>query len=213
MLEGASEPVCVGSFEMSLAFPATESEALGELDRRLRARLNARPAPPARFRRAGFVGRWRLLLEFEDSPPAFFELHLDGDSSFHTEGSPQLAGTWGTPTWLDGATHPAGHGATHPEAAGTHLWLKVERDKSTESLRGIGGLPVRDSFSMYGRPALGAPEAELAARTREGGASDSVRGGIFWPGNSRDSTLAGSFCVSRCDDEDEGAPPPARFGA
>ena len=47
--------------------------------------------------------------------------------------------------------------------AGTHLWLRVERDQSTATLTGIGGLPVRESFSMWGRPVLGSVEAELAS--------------------------------------------------
>ena len=71
------------SFEMALAMPSTEEADLPALEARHMARVNARPAPPPRFSRSGFVGRWRLLLVLdvglpeEESTPAFFTLNLE----------------------------------------------------------------------------------------------------------------------------------------
>lgn len=47
---------------------------------------------------------------------------------------------------------------------GTHLWMRVERDASTSTLAGIGGLAgVHESFSLWSEPSLSSPASELAA--------------------------------------------------
>jgi hypothetical protein len=59
---------------------------------------------------------------------------------------------------------------------GTHLWMRVERDRSTSTLTGIGGLTgVHESFSLWAKPQLDSLQAELAARAGgyvAGGAND-----------------------------------------
>ena len=89
---------------------------------------------------------------------------------------------------------------TTPKLAGTHLWLRVERDKSTGTLEGIGGLPVRESFSMWGAPVLGSLEAQLRAATQSAGKStaDQVDGFIYFGAASDlEHTVGGRFSLSR----------------
>ena len=64
-----------------------------------------------------------------------------------------IAGTWGVyDAYLRSVSGRASKTDTAPKRAGTHLWIRVDRDKSTATLTGMGGLPVRESFSMWGRP-------------------------------------------------------------
>lgn len=49
------------------------------------------------------------------------------------------------------------------QRSGSALWLKVDRDRCSETLRGIADLPLRESFTAWGKPQLSL-EAELGAR-------------------------------------------------
>ena len=60
---------------------------------------------------------------------------------------------------------------------GTHLWLRIDREKSEEVLgEGIAGLQTQQSFSLLGEPVLDSFEAELSARALGGGVTDRVDG-------------------------------------
>lgn len=99
---------------------------------------------------------------------------------------------------------PPGSSATKRDTtvlqAGSHLWLRV-----ISTLRGIGDLPVRESFSLWGRPVLGSVEAELSSRTEEGAARvDRCDGNVFFGTSSdREYVLAGSFTLMRNEPLDE----------
>ena len=169
-LEGGDEPCCVGTFTLTLALPTTTD--VSDLEKQHQARLMKRPAPPPTFRRSGFVGRWRLLLSMDsnqaggDAPPAYFALLLHEDRSFSSEGGPHtLAGTWGV--WGQGS---------FVQPQGTSLWLKVNRDRCSETFRGLADLPLRESFSLWGKPLTESLEAEIQARTPHGGTVDRVDG-------------------------------------
>ena len=77
---------------MALAMPSTEEADLPALEARHMARVNARPAPPPRFGRSGFVGRWRLLLVLdagtpeEEPTPAFFTIGLAETPAYRCAG-------------------------------------------------------------------------------------------------------------------------------
>jgi len=64
---------------------------------------------------------------------------------------PSLGGHWGV--WGAGLAKGASEMGVLRE--GTHLWMRVERDRSTSTLDGMGGLRgVRESFSLWGQPQL-----------------------------------------------------------
>ena len=199
VLEGAEDDqVCVGRFEMALSVPVASESELPALEARHLARLASRPAPPVRFSRASFVGRWRLLLTFQSESPRMLEVELNSDartfrSAGAPAGTPALGGTWG----LWDRSNPKEKSAL--AASGTHFFLRVERDRSDATLRGIGDLPVFESFSLWGTPGLGSPEAELAARTQAGGtSSDQIDGSIYFGTSAdREWVVAGAFSLIR----------------
>ena len=89
-------------------------------------------------------------------------------------------------------------------AQGTHVWLRVIRDSCTSTLRGMGGLPVHESFSLYGKPVLSSLEAELSARSAEGSSADRVEGlAYFGTSADREYVVAGRFSLIRTLSEPE----------
>ena len=132
VLEGGDDPVCVGSFSMTMATPAADDDELTELERSHYARLDAKPAPPPRFRRDSFVGRWSLLVAFEDTAaPSIFPVSLGDDRKFTTpaDGAALLGGSWGV--WDasmrdDAARRQAADGRGYARL-GTHFYMRVER--------------------------------------------------------------------------------------
>lgn len=162
VLEGQDDPCCVGSFAMALALPEVDDGAsLAALEAKLKARLDARPAPPARFARGAFSGGWRMLIDFDGGTPVTYAVHLHEDGTFATREVPGLGGHWGV--WGKGLAKGISEWAVLPE--GTHLWMRVERDRSTSTLAGMGGLKgVHESFSLWTKPELDSLHAELAAR-------------------------------------------------
>jgi hypothetical protein len=167
VLEGGEDPCVVGRFSLQLALPLTSDT--GALEKTYERRLAARRPPPLEFARAGFVGPWRLLLSVdEDATPAYFGITLNADGSWASDAAAaagggdeqQLVGTWGMHSKEEESGSGAHGGVTH----GSSVWLKVHRERSTETLRGIGGLPVRSDFYLSGKPVITSAEAELAAR-------------------------------------------------
>jgi len=183
VLEGRDDPCCVGAFDMTLVLPTSQDVAA--LEERHQARVDARPAPPLSFRLDGFVGRWRLLLSLDDEDsPAIFAISLDGNRSFTSETSANeqvLAGSWGLYTKGYRSRPDGGASGSSIQPIGSSLWLKINRDKSSETFKGIADLPVRENFHLWGKPKLESFEAELAARTEAGGTSDRVDG-VLWVG-------------------------------
>ena len=172
VLRGADEDF-MGNFELLPSLPAVAEAELPALEEDWLRRLDTRPAPPPRYPLAGFGGRWRCLLALDGLPPAIFTLQLRVAKvstmrvgKFRSEGGTKLiAGGWGVyDAYLRSVSGRASKTDTAPKLAGTHLWLRVDRDQSTATLAGIGGLPVRESFSMWGQPMLDTMEAELASR-------------------------------------------------
>ena len=182
VLEGKRDPCCVGSFSMRLTMPAVDDAALPSLERKREVLRDSRPAPPIRYSRDSFFGTWRLFLALDDCNPRLFTLNLrDRSFSTATDGGEFLGGTWGV--WTKDAKR-----VTSVEPEGDHLWLRIERDRCSSSLSGIGGLPVRESFQVWGHPKVGSPMAELAAR---GGGAAALRNvarlacrglGLLWDG-------------------------------
>ena len=201
VLEGTHDPCCVGSFEMKLKLPAADADELEKLERSHRQRLDAKPAPAIRFGRSNFVGRWRLLIAFEESEsPSVFSIELGDDHKFasipqeNDEASAAvLGGSWGL--W-DASLGTGREGNARRKRAarergmhilGTHLYLRVERERCTETLKGLANLPVREAFSLWGEPDLKEGMlSELDARTEKGGKSDLVTGRCYF-GTSADS--------------------------
>ena len=91
---------------------------------------------------------------------------------------------------------------THPRPAplatsAPHLASQVHRDKCTETFRGIGDLPLRESFRLWGKPLHETVEAELWARTDRGGGSGSDRVvGRLWCGDVEPASF-GMFSLLR----------------
>lgn len=86
VLEGQDDPCCVGTFAMALALPeVSDGPTLDALDARFKQRLDARPAPPARFSRDAFAGRWRMLIDLDGATPKTYGVTLTGDGSFRTD--------------------------------------------------------------------------------------------------------------------------------
>ena len=168
VFEGGEDPCVVGSFEMELSLPIHSDTS--ELEARYHSRIASRPMPPLTFSSAGFVGPWRLELAVDEgAPPVDFHIQLHADRSWQSVGTEHtLAGAWGLRT--DDDADASGVADTH--AAGSRVWLKVQRERSTESLIGIAGLPVRSDFDMWGKPIL-TLEQEIAARVAlSGGAPE-----------------------------------------
>jgi hypothetical protein len=204
VLEGRDDPCVVGKFVMTFTMPTTEDTAA--LEQRHRSRVEARPAPPLSFKLAGFVGRWRMLLSMDDSDvPAFFTLELLDDHTFSSSGGDYtgqtLAGSWGLYSQVG---RDDGHGEWKAfEPHGSSLWLRVERSKSTETLRGVADLPdVRADFNLWGRPVLD-PMQELAARTEAGAVIQSVDGAV-WIG-AVERAYIGRFSLMRAAADDADA--------
>ena len=75
VFEGGDDPCAVGNFAMQLALPIQSD--LGPLEQRYHERIASRPAPPIAYTRAGFVGRWRLLISVDEhAPNARFPIEL-----------------------------------------------------------------------------------------------------------------------------------------
>mmetsp|Transcript_34656 Transcript_34656/g.81823 ORF Transcript_34656/g.81823 Transcript_34656/m.81823 type:complete len:187 (-) Transcript_34656:80-640(-) len=163
VLRGADEEF-MGSFELLPSLLAVAEAELPALEQDWVRRLDMRPAPPPRYPLAGFEGRWRCLLDLDGLPPAIvtLQLHVAKVSTlrlgkFRSEGGAEgyIAGSWGVyDAYLRSVSGRSSKTDTAPKLAGTHLWIRVERDQSTATLTGMGGLPVRESFSMWGRPVL-----------------------------------------------------------
>ena len=218
VLEGGEDPCVVGRFLMRLSLPTT-SDAKG-LEERYRHRLASRPLPPIIYPRSGFVGRWRLLLSMDDETPisqhaqqletpggnkymptahAFIPIELSADCSWQSVGTEQtLAGTWGMYSRDPQAVYGRGGWST-VEPSGSSVWLKVDRERCTETLRGVAGLPVRSDFQMSGKPVHESEGQLLAARAAgEGGAlADRVEGRL-WMG-AVDRAYFGRFSLLRGD--------------
>jgi hypothetical protein len=198
VFEGSfDDPVYVGSFKIALASAEVGDEELPALEERHRERLNLRPAPPSKFRRDSFAGQWRLLLALEGEAPCIRDVELKKDlRTFSNEGKPTLAGSWGM--W-DSTSKENGWEWSAQKKSGTHLWLRVDRDKSSSTLRGIADLPVRESFSLYGVPVLDSPEAEFAARIDAGATTDRVDGRVYFgtTGMGGAWALGGNFSLIR----------------
>ena len=206
VLEGYEDPDCCGRFTMALSMPATADDDLPALEQRHRRRLDARPAPPIRYSVPGIAGRWRLLVSLSGSSmPSIFTVDLSaggpgcflGGSSWRSDSDPHLGGTWGL--WT------AGDKEKGPKTHGTHMWLRVSRERSASNMRGIGGLPIRESFSLWGKPELDSPEAELRARAAPDGLTAKLCSGniIFGTGMDKEWCQAGRFTLIRVDDEEE----------
>jgi len=200
VLEGRDDPCCVGSFELSLALPTNDD--VSALMLRHLARREARPAPPLSFKLASFIGRWGLMITLDDAlMPSYFSLRLNGNRTFISEGGSQvLAGTWGL--YSKGYYNRPDGGAKGSAIMpyGSSVWLKVNREICTETLRGIADLPeVRESFHLWGVPILESVESELAARTGEG-SSDRVDGRL-WVG-AVERAYFGRFSLLRTRDDD-----------
>ena len=210
VLEGAEDPDCCGRFTMALSMPATHNDDLPALERRHRRRLEARPAPPIRYSVRGIAGRWRLLVSLSGSAiPSIFTVDLSaggpgcflGGSSWRSDSDPHIGGTWGL--WTEGDKENG------PKTHGTDMWLRVSRDRSASNMRGIGGLPIREVFSMWGKPELDSPDAELCARAAPDGlTADAVKlcngNIIFGTAIDKEWCQGGRFTLIRVDeDEDE----------
>ena len=201
VLEGGDDPVCVGSFDMSLRVPVADDDELDELERSHRAKVDARPAPPPRFRRGHFCGGWKLLIAFDETTvPSVFTVALAEDFKFASpsgeEDGAVLGGSWGV--W--DKTRVGQKPETRPslDTLGTHFWIQVERERSTSTLRGLANLPVHESFSLWGKPTLRSKESELLARTPAGGSSDAITGYCYFGTSAdREYFTCGRFQLAR----------------
>lgn len=210
VLEGEDDPFCCGSFRARCSLPATDDEALPALEARHRARVEARPAPPTLYEREGFEGRWEALVAFDDAPPAMLPLVLNAtDRTFRSEPRPgggggELVGSWGV--W---SPRREGSKQLAAEARGTHLWLRADRERSTQASGGggLGGLPTSEGFSMWGTPVPLSLEAELRGRaesmaaTGGVGRAERVDGQTYYGTGSAGRVLTGRFSLSRAPDE------------
>jgi hypothetical protein len=200
VVEGDHEPCCVGTFEMRLSLSAVDD--MDALALRYRRRLDNKPAPPPRFRKAGFVGIWQLLLTMEsDGLPKLVSLRLGPDGSFATAsaegdaaGKGVLRGRWGV--WDNSMAALVGRkeaqrlhkGLGTP--LGTHVWLHF--------LSGLGRLNQQETYSAHGRPVLTGFAQELRAKSAEGADADRVEGNVYFGGSSdREYYLAGRFTLVR----------------
>ena len=167
VFEGGEDPCVIGRFGLRLSLPLTTD--MSALEERYRERVASRRPPPISYPRASFVDRWRLLLSLDDddAPPAYFPIALAADGTWQSEGVAQaLGGTWGMHARGDPDGGGGGGGGwTTVESAGESMWLRVHRERSSETLRGLADLSgVRSEFALSGQPVLETPEADLAAR-------------------------------------------------
>jgi len=172
VLEGKEDPCCVGSFRMGLVMPSGgwDRSVIKSLEDRHEARVLRRPAPPIAFSRSGFAGRWRMLLSMDELPFNFC-VRLHDNLTWTSEGGEQtLAGSWGVWSSSEGK-------GSYIQAQGSSLWLKVDRNRCSETMRGIAGMPQRESFTLWGKPLLSFEE-ELGARmgAAGGATADRVQG-------------------------------------
>lgn len=183
VLEGILEPCCVGKFNLTLALPYANDEQLAVLDKRHKTKVAKRRAPPYKFNLTSFIGRWKLLIMFEDSDePTYSSIVLSANRTFvsDTSGSGMcLAGKWGV--WDEEAWMQGGEARklAHRSIAlvGTHLWLEFSRT----ACKGISQPNwQQEDISMWGQPTLESPEAELRAKQPGGGSSDLVQGRIYF---------------------------------
>ena len=200
--EGGEDPCVVGRFMMRLALPIASN--VTSLEQRYRRRIATRPPPPLTFARPGFVGGWRLLLSVDDDlPPASFPVELAPDGSWQSSDAlgQILGGTWG----MHSRGPQAHSGSVQP--AGSSVWLTVLASRCTETLAGVGGLPVRSDFHLSGKPVFETVEQELAARAASdedaaggaggGGAATADRvDGRCWVG-SHERAYFGRFSLVR----------------
>ncbi|EOD38994.1 hypothetical protein EMIHUDRAFT_466724 [Emiliania huxleyi CCMP1516] len=167
VLEGAEDPCHVGECDLTLALADIGSDGLGDLEacspRPFVSPLPPPPPPPVT--RRAFVGRWRMLIDMEGGAPLSYAVVLRPGGTFRTVGGGEgeaavLGGRWAV--WGRGMAKGVAEWGVLPE--GTHLWMRVERDASTSTLAGIGGLAgVHESFSLWSEPSLSSPASELAA--------------------------------------------------
>ena len=167
MLRGADEEF-MGSFELLPSLLAVAEAELPALEQDWVRRLDMRPAAPPRYPLTAFEGRWRCLIALDGLAPAIVTLKLGVAKvstlrlgKFRSEvglDGGYIAGSWGVyDAYLRSVSGRASKTDTAPKRAGTHLWIRVDRDKSTATLTGMGGPPVRESFSMWGRPLTPTP--------------------------------------------------------
>ena len=227
VLEGSDDPCCVGRFEMTLTLPEADTDTeLPALEASHQARLDSRPGPPPRFSKGSFLGPWNLLLamdgggpEDEDvdatnaAAPSLFAVRLGEDGTFASSSPPAgssavpqgddappaavLGGRWGV--WDASETDKRlQRGPSTLSALGTHVWLRVERDRCSSTLRGLAGLPVHEGFSLWGKPAVASAQAELQARSKSGGRSDLASGHCYFGTSAdREWCMAGRFSLMR----------------
>lgn len=179
--EGMLEPCCVGKFSMRLSLPDVDENELVALDTRHKIRVAARPASPSKFQLNTFVGRWRLLIQFDDnSEPEFSTVTLNANRKFNSEETKSgvcLGGHWGVwdkDFWMRGGEFrkAARRGVA---TLGTHIWLEIDRN----SCKRASHMSAED-VSMWGEPSLETMEEELKAKAPDGGSSDSVSGRIYF---------------------------------
>jgi hypothetical protein len=176
-----------------------------------------------------FVGRWRLLLAFDDvEMPKLFRVELladhkfatvdvsadSADSTDSTDGAngaptrPMLGGSWGlydTSMTSDTQRKEAADGFGRCQL-GTHFFMRVDRLRCTSTLRGLADTGIFEDFSLWGKPEVGtSPLAELAARSEAGGTSDELSGRIYFGVSlDREYFVCGRFSLLR-EEENEGA--------
>ena len=61
-----------------------------------------------------------------------------------------LAGSWGLYTKGYRSRPDGGASGSSIQPIGSSLWLKINRDKSSETFKGIADLPVRENFHLWG---------------------------------------------------------------
>lgn len=204
VIEGIDDPVYVGDFRMELAMPAADASEEKALRKSHKAKVDARPAPPPKYAVSAFFGRWRLLVALETtraSPTVdLHSIEFTADRKFRSVPGAAtargvLAGRWGV---YDKTLSRKLNQAPSPNQRGTHMWMRVDREMCS-------GLELRESFSMWGKPTLNSPMAELAARSEEGSlTADTVDGAVFY-GASMDKEWAmeGRFSLVKEDDLDD----------
>jgi hypothetical protein len=183
-LVGLREPAVVGSFTMRLALPIkTNASALEEIYER---RIASRPPPPPTYDFSDFVGRWTMVLAFQDAllqavgkrmvMKAPIELAADGSWESEARGGKRFSGTWGM---YDKQPHSdSGWSDTH-QPNGLGPWLTV--------LDLVDG-KAREVFHLWGEPVL-----EMA---RPGGGQPPVAG-LLWTGKVAAREYFGQFVLER----------------
>ena len=143
VIEGVDDPVYVGDFRMELAMPAADDSEEKALRKSHMAKIDAKPAPPPKFKWDAFVGRWRLLVALETAKATptvdFHTIELTPDRKFRSVPGAAtargvLAGRWGV--YDKTLSRKLNQGPTTNQR-GTHMWLRVNREACS-------GLPIRE---------------------------------------------------------------------